>query len=210
MNENENSIKKLSKLRLKKSFVGLFFVILSVLSYQIMYLFILFIILSIVFSILGLIDKQKFSIVVLLLTIASTLVYFFYYKPNYVDPNIYNNILEGTWSYNEIGGTYVFNKDDTYYQYMSEDTKDNFCYGKYRYSFGVESEDGKMMYEDPDYNYYYLLLKPDFCVISTKKDDNTESKYDKIMVFGYGKIDTDKAIIINSKSTNISTLTKVK
>ena len=218
MNESKKkfNLKDLTKLRLKKSFVGLFFVILSVLSYQIFYLFITFIILSLIFSILGFFDKKVssiiISIVVILLSIGSTLFYYLYYKPNYVDPNVGKNILIGTWEYNDIGGTYVLNEDHTYYQYVSSDKKDNYCTGRYKYSFGYEdSEAGTMLLTDPDFIYYTLTLNPSKCMVEGKIDASSETKYAKIMMFMYSKgINSNtKSIIINTNTDNSYKLNKL-
>ena len=165
---------------------------------------------ALVFTILGFIDKQKFGIVVSVIIIASLLIYFLYYKPNYVDPNIGENVLAGSWTYNDVGGVYVFNEDKIYYQYITDDKEDNYCTGKYRYTYGVETTDGDILIDDPDYTYYYLVLKPEKCVLTGKEEPNTDNKYDKQMVFGYRKNKSNESLMINLGSGNKSKLKKVE
>lgn len=207
---NKNLLYKLSNLKLKKSIVGLFFAVISVLSYQVLYLFILFLVLALLFSLMGIIDKQKFGYIVILLIILSIIGYLLYYKPKYVDPNYGDNILIGTWEYNSSGGTYVFNEDKTYYQYVSKDTKDNYCFGKYKYYFGYEGENGNLLLSDDKFLYYSLILHPSKCIITGQEDNSAESKYVKNMVFGYAKYDVNDSALLNVRTENIVELNKLK
>ena len=207
---DDSKIKELSKIRLKKSVVGLFFAVLSFLSYQIFYLSIFFAILAILFSIISLFEKQWFGIFVIIISIASIIIYFLYYKPKYTDPNIKENIFIGTWTYNTSGGTYVFSEDYTYYQYITNDITDNYCLGTYRYTYGIENAYGITTYQDYDYYYYVMRLNPSECIISGKTQEDT-TKFNKDMIFGFNKFDSNtKSIIINASSENIFYLTKIK
>ena len=116
------------------------------------------------------------------------------------------NVVLGTWLYNEYGGTYVFKDDYTYIQYSNEDTTDNYCVGKYDYSYGGVSNDGVVIREDINFYYYNLNLTEDYCIIVGKED---YSKYEKKMVFALNK-DGDKNLHINKESENMFALTKLE
>lgn len=215
--ENEikknNFIEKIKKIRLKRSFVALFFAIVAFFTVQIFYLFLLFIILSIIFSILGFFDKNKASIIVSIISIVfvifTVLYYYLYYKPNYIDPNVSKNVLVGTWQYNLEGGTYVFNKDNSYIQYMTNNNDDNYCEGYYSYEYGYETTDG-IITKDPDIIYYHLVLNTKTCVITGIEKSYDGEDYKKDMVFLYRTNNPSKSMLTNTKSQTTFNLTKIK
>lgn len=122
-----------------------------------------------------------------------------------IDVNEGVNVVLGTWLYNQYGGTYVFKDDYTYIQYSNSDTSDNYCVGKYEYSYGGISNDGVIVRQDENYYYYNLDLKEDYCIIMGKED---YSKYEKKMVFALNKGESSN-LLINKKSENVIELKKV-
>lgn len=122
-----------------------------------------------------------------------------------IDVNEGINVVLGTWLYNQYGGTYVFKDDYTYIQYSNSDTSDNYCVGKYEYSYGGISNDGVIVRQDENYYYYNLDLKEDYCIIMGKED---YSKYEKKMVFALNKGESSN-LLINKESENVIELKKV-
>ena len=122
-----------------------------------------------------------------------------------IDVNEGVNVVLGTWLYNQYGGTYVFKDDYTYIQYSNSDTSDNYCVGKYEYSYGGISNDGVIVRQDENYYYYNLDLKEDYCIIMGKED---YSKYEKKMVFALNKGESSN-LLINKESENVIELKKV-
>ena len=84
------------------------------------------------------------------------------------DKNIYlnENILLGKWVYNDNGGSYVFT-DKGYTQYETSEIDNNYCIGKYEYSYGIDT-DNKITYQDNEYYYYNLVLRIDYCYINSE------------------------------------------
>lgn len=116
------------------------------------------------------------------------------------------NILLGTWLYNEYGGTYVFNEDNTYTQYSNENKEDNYCVGSYKYSYGGVSNDGVVIREDDNFYYYNLDLQEDYCIISGIENYD---KYKKGMVFALSKNELPN-ILINKESENMFEFKKIE
>ncbi|MCI7240997.1 MAG: hypothetical protein MR550_00420, partial [Bacilli bacterium] len=131
---------------------------------------------SIIFCILSLIvniifnKKNKriliFSIVISILIIITNILIIItniliLSKSN--DKNIYlnENILLGKWIYNDNGGSYVFT-DKGYTQYETNEIDNNYCIGKYEYSYGMNN-DNKITYQDNKFYYYSLVLRIDYC-----------------------------------------------
>lgn len=201
--------KNFKKLKLKKSIVALFFIVLSLLTTSINYVFIPLIILALLFSVMGLLDKQKLSYITTFLSVVFLVLYIFL-EISFKDPNANDNVLIGTWIYNDNGGAYIFKEDFTYYQYVNSERDDNYCKGKYSYEYGYETDAGKMIRKDIDYIYYTLILESNECVINSKKDDAPIGKKQKKMVFGYGILDSSKSVILNTNTNLFSKLSKVK
>lgn len=198
-----NSIMKLEKIKnfihiFKFEIISLFFASISFAVYSIFYVYALFILISLVFLTICLFKRKYLSLINLLIVIISILVYIFYYRANFVDPHENKNVIIGTWLYNENGGVYIFNDDYTYFQYATNNTDDNYCKGNYSYSFGYESNEGKLLLSDKDYIYYHLLLNPTECIVSGVKDK--KAKYKKEMIFSYPKRDVLSPIITNISS----------
>ena len=106
------------------------------------------------------------------------------------------NVVLGTWLYNEYGGTYVFKDDYSYIQYSNEDTTDNYCVGKYDYTYGGISNDGVVIREDANFYYYNLNLNEDYCIIVGKED---YSKFNKKMIFALKKDNDNNNLLINKE-----------
>lgn len=163
------------------------------------------IILSIIFS------RKKIRILIMTIfisiaTIITSSIILYKEKEELNDKYEGINIVLGTWLYNEYGGTYVFNDDYTYIQYSNENTTDNYCVGKYNYTYGGISNDGVVIREDANFYYYNLNLKENYCIIMGKED---YSKFEKKMVFALNK-DNNNNLLINKESENMFVLTKIE
>lgn len=208
-----NFINSFNKRRIKKSIISLFFTILALLTRSIFIVYLLCIILAIFFGLISLKKKQRLgyitiSICIILLII--NIINFITRDKEATDPNKGTNVLLGKWEYNESGGFYSFEKNKSYIQYVTDNTKDNFCYGTYKYEYGYETDDGKLIRSDVDYTYYLLILTPKKCIINEKEDKAKESSNKKNMVFGYGKVDKKKAVIINTSTDNYYVANKIE
>lgn len=117
------------------------------------------------------------------------------------------NILLGSWIYNEYDGTYVFNDDNTYIQYSNKNIEDNYCKGKYKYSYGGKANDGVIIKQDENYYYYNLELKKDYCIITGKE---SYDKYEKQMVVAINKFNNDDVLFINMENENIFNVKKIQ
>lgn len=132
-------------------------------SYYSIVLCILSLIINIIFN-----KKNKriliFSIVMSILIIITNILILS--KNN--DKNIYlnDNILLGKWIYNDNNGSYVFT-DKGYTQYETNEIDNNYCIGKYEYSYGMNN-DNKITYQDNKYYYYSLILRIDYCYINSE------------------------------------------
>lgn len=202
-------IKDIKKRKLKRSLVSLFFAIMCIFTITNTVAFIMSIIMALFFSILGIKKREKLANLSLIISIVCIIisVYNYYHQDPYAkDPYEGKNVLVGIWEYNDSGGTYEFNKDFTYIQYISDNKKDNYCKGTYKYEYGYETNDGKLIRQDIDYTYYYLVLKHKECVINeTISEDDS---FDKKMVFGYGKVDPKKSVIVNTRTDNYHIMLK--
>ncbi len=109
------------------------------------------------------------------------------------------NFLLGTLEYGYSGAKYIFNDDYTYINYTTDSTSNNYCTGKYEYSFGAKSNDNKLIYEDKDNYYYTLNLTEDSCIIMNEKLDITE---DRKIVVSVNKKDNNYIIFIDSDNND--------
>ena len=123
---------------------------------------------------------------------------------NYNDIDIFEdkNILVGTWSYNYDTSSYIFNDDNTFFQYNDTNDKDNYCTGTYRYSYGGTSKNGDIIKHDDTYYYYDLNLDIDYCFIDSEKDN--------VFIFGINKDDYNDLIFIDSKNNYAFKLKKIQ
>ena len=117
------------------------------------------------------------------------------------------NMLLGNWTYNDIGGNYVFNEDYTYYQYISSNKLDNYCTGKYKYSYGSISSDGVNIKSDDNYYYYTLDLDIDYCIINSVKDYNIDSSS---FIFSINKDDYTDILFMDTTNNNAFKIIKEK
>lgn len=170
-------------------------------------------VIGIIAFILCLIFSRKYiriSIITILICISSITVNYLNIKTE-LDKNkdIFSdtNILLGSWIYNEYDGTYVFNDDNTYIQYSNKNTKDNYCKGKYKYSYGGKANDGVIIRQDENYYYYNLELKEDYCIITGKE---SYDKYEKQMVVAINKFNNDDVLFINMENENIFNVKKIQ
>lgn len=200
---------ELQQKKLRKSIVAFFFALLTSITVLNRYSLIICGVISIFFSILALVKKQKFaivSIIIVLLCGGYSLYRYYSYEIYRIAPYEGTNVMIGTWSYNENGGVYIFNKDNSYYQYMNENREDNYCTGTYVYQYGYDSEEGIFINEDEAYHYYSLGLNSNYCIINGIKSENEE--YDKNMIFGYDKNNLGTGVIVNINAKSFSTITR--
>lgn len=115
------------------------------------------------------------------------------------------NILLGSWLYNDIGGTYVFNEDHTFYQYVFSNTLDNYCYGEYSYKYGG-NYNNDIIYKDDTYYYYTLKLDTDYCVINGNTDNNIK---DSEFVFAVNIDDYNDIMFMDINENSTFKITKI-
>lgn len=143
-------------------------------------------------------------IILILLLIISLSLYKYFQKNKDIHKD--KNLLLGSWIYNEYNGTYVFNEDYTFIQYTNSDTKDNYCTGTYKYTYGIQKDKGITIRHDDNYYYYSLTLNINECLIMKKQ---VNEKYTKKMYFGISKNNNFNEILLaNSETENILKLTK--
>ncbi len=208
-----NFINSFNKRRIKKSIISLFFTILAVLTRSIFIVYLICIILAILFGLISFKKKQKLGLITIIICsglLILSLVSYLTRDKEALDPNKGTNVLLGKWEYNNSGGFYSFEKNMSYVQYVTNDTDDNFCYGTYKYEYGYETDDGKLIRSDVDYTYYLLILTPKKCIINNEEDKTKESTTLKNMVFGYGKLDSKKSVIINTTTDNYYVANKIE
>lgn len=182
----------------------------SILLYKLTYLSLLLSIISLISSIILLRNKKIFLIIISILSILTIFIHSIKIYNNYqmtIDVFKDENILQGSWIYNEYDGKYTFNNDYTYIQYTNESTKDNYCKGTYKYHYGVTNDKGITIRQDENYYYYTLTLKEEYCLILNKK---FYDEYTKIMYLGIKKDNNNEITMINKdNNTNMIYLTKV-
>ena len=205
-----NFINSFNKRRIKKSIISLFFTILAVLTRSIFIVYLICIILAILFGLISFKKKQKLGLITIIICsglLILSLVSYLTRDKEALDPNKGTNVLLGKWEYNNSGGFYSFEKNMSYVQYVTDDI---FCYGTYKYEYGYETDDGKLIRSDVDYTYYLLILTPKKCIINNEEDKTKESTTLKNMVFGYGKLDSKKSVIINTTTDNYYVANKIE
>lgn len=204
-----NLINSFNKRRIKKSIISLFFLLLALLTRSIFIVYLICIVLAVLFGLVSLKKKQRlglFIIIACFILLIFDLICYITRDKEAIDPNKGTNVLIGKWEYNNSGGFYSFEKNMSYVQY---NTKDNFCYGTYKYEYGYETDDGQLIRSDVDYTYYLLILNPKKCIINSEEDKSKESTISKNMVFGYGKLDSKKSVLINTTTDNYYIINKI-
>ena len=198
------------KRKIKTCIISLFFFILALLTINSYIVFSICSFLAITIGIKSIRKKQILgflSIILTLVLITINIVNYLKINPNKEDPNE-ENVLVGNWIYNDSGGTYNFEENNTYTQYVTSDLEDNFCYGTYTYEYGYETDEGELLRKDVDFIYYFLILKPKKCIINGEQDTSSESKVEKYMVFAYGYNEGTSSVIINTTTDLYNKLTK--
>lgn len=177
--------------------------------FKLKYISLIISILSLVFC-LVFFKKNRLSFVTIIISICciitNILILYNEYKDN-VDILEDNNILLGSWSYNDIGGTYVFNDDYSYYQYISSNTLDNYCVGKYEYKYGGMDDEGYVIKNDEFYYYYTLYLNTEYCIINGSKD---EEIVDSEFVFSVNRNDFEDIMFMDIDNDNVFKINRVK
>ena len=167
-------------------------------------------ILSIILSLILSRKHIKILIITILICSSSIIVNYLNIK-NEIDKNkdVFSNqnILLGSWIYNEYDGTYVFSDDNTYIQYSNKYTDDNYCKGVYKYSYGGKADNGVIIRQDENYYYYNLDLKEDYCIITGKE---SYDKYEKQLIVAINKFNNDDVLFINMENENIFNVKKIQ
>ena len=205
-------MRKIRKKNIKKNLhiIILCTSILSILLFKIQYISIIIALVSLITTIIFCKNYKKILIITLIISIIMIIINSIsIYKDIKIKTDVYKdiNILLGSWTYNEYGGKYVFNKDNTYIQYTNSDTTDNYCKGTYKYHYGATNDKNITMRQDKNYYYYTLNLKEEYCLIMNKK---FYDEYTKSMVFGIDKLNESKITMLNKENNNTFTMTKEK
>ena len=198
-----------------KKYFGLIILICSIISiflvlFNLNYISLIINILSLVSCFLFFKKNRIFFVTIVIsfcCSITNILILYNEYNNN-VDVLKDKNILLGNWLYNDIGGSYVFNEDDSFYQYISSNPLDNFCFGKYEYKYGGIDDAGNVINQDEIYYYYTLNLDIEYCILNRNKD---EEIMDSKFVFSVNKSDYEDIIFIdveNNKAFKINKFNK--
>lgn len=182
--------------------------ILSILFINYTYLSLSISLISLTLSILFLKKHKKLLIVTIIICLSTILTNYLNIKKAIDDKkDVFKdkNILLGSYIYNEYDGKYVF-KEDSYIQYSNSDTTDNYCVGKYEYTYGGTSNEGIIIRQDANYYYYDLKLKEDYCIIMGIENYD---KYEKKFIVAIDKFNNDNIIFINNEKKLI-TLEKIQ
>lgn len=154
-------------------------------------------------------DKRifLFTIIICICTIVTNILILYKEYDNSNDIFKDTNVLLGSWLYNDIGGKYQFNEDNTYFQYISSNNLDNYCAGKYNYSYGGISNDGVSIKNDDNYCYYTLYLKTDYCIINGNKDNEIDNS---TFVFSVNKNEYTDILFMDTTNNNAFKIIKSK
>ena len=196
---------------MKKSILQLILLIITIISTFLVFFNLIYISLITSFIILFIslftLKKNKrilfFIITISLSTITTNVLIINNKQKESIDIYEKMNILEGTWQYNDFGGTYIFNNDFTYTNYIF-DTNDNYCKGTYEYKYGGIGKNGTIIKEDKNFYYYNLNLKEEYCIINNQKT-NTENNNE--FIFSIGK-NNNKKLLINKNTDELFILHK--
>lgn len=120
--------------------------------------------------------KKYIKILIILLIIITSLLII----NNVNNKNIYKdtNFLLGNWIYNEKEGFFNFKENNSYTEYQTSNTDNNYCIGKYEYTYSINN-DNKTTYQDKTYYYYTLFLRIDYCYIN----DEYRYNYDEELYY---------------------------
>lgn len=193
-----------------KKNIGLFLLVCSIIStilvlFNLNYVSLIISILSIVFGLFFFKNNRIFFVTFIISICCIVTNCFIIYVSN-IDVLKDKNILLGSWLYNDIGGTYIFNEDYSYYQYIGSNTLDNYCVGKYEYKYGGTDNAGKIVKQDNFYYYYTLNFKTDYCVINGNKDDEVENNR---FVFSVNKDNYEDIIFMDTEKNNAFIVSKI-
>lgn len=204
-----NFLVNVSKLRLKRSVTAIFFLILSILTVNIIPLSVLFSIIAIITGLLYYNKNSTLSLIIVfsafLMIIISSLIIPFINR----DPNYDKNVLIGRWLYNTNGGFYKFNENKTYYQYISDDTTNDYCLGDYTYYYGYKDKNTmRTIKQDYDFIYYTIIFKPNYCIFGGVESNNKDFLEEMKFVFGYNKIDKSIGVLLDVETNEFNQIKK--
>lgn len=199
----------MSKLKDRIYLVILFLAIISVFLIKFSYVSIG---ISVISLVLALVFSRKYlrilivTVIICLSTISTDILIIYNNYNKEVDVFKDKNVIIGTWLYNDYGGRYVFREDYTYTQYSNDNDSDNYCVGKYSYSYGGVSSDGVIIKQDENNYYYDLNLKEDYCIIMGKENYD---KFEKEIIFSISKQNNDDVWFMNKESNMPFKLTRI-
>ncbi len=200
---------KLQRIHVKRSITAFFFGLIALATLTIPVISLLSGIIAIILALIDFNRQKALAIIAILLSIIAGIVSIMYYKNKpkpLVDPNLGTNVLLGSWLNETV--SYEFQDNGGYIQYLSQEITDNYCVGTYAYEYSYTNKDGKIIQSDYDYTYYYVIIKPKYCIINGTKDVSKDLIKEKGMVFGYGNINKSKAVIVNTVTDNFLILQK--
>lgn len=200
----------ISKIKLYKiQIIILLISILSIILYKLSIISLIIALSAFISSIVFLRKKYKYIIVPLVISLIMIIISSIITIKNIINnTDVYKNenLILGSWNYNEFGGTYNFKDDYTYIQYSNSNKDDNYCTGTYKYHYGATSNDGITIRQDENYYYYDLTLNEDKCIIMGQERID---KYTKNMVFSITKNNISEVIMMNKENNSIFNLEKV-
>lgn len=200
----------ISKIKLYKIQIIIFTIsIISIILYKFSIISLIIALSAFISSIVFLRKKYKYIIVPLVISLIMIIISSIITIKNIINnTDVYKNenLILGSWNYNEFGGTYNFKDDYTYIQYSNSNKDDNYCTGTYKYHYGATSNDGITIRQDENYYYYDLTLNEDKCIIMGQERID---KYTKNMVFSITKNNISEVIMMNKENNSIFNLEKV-
>ena len=88
--------------------------------------------------------------------------------------------------------------DKGYTQYETNEIDNNYCIGKYEYSYGMNN-DNKITYQDNKFYYYSLVLRIDYCYINNEYRYNYD---DEKLYFAVNKSNKEDIFFMESNGNN--------
>lgn len=170
-------------------FISILSMFLIKFTYVSLFISILCLILSLIFSR----DNLRILFITLFIVIATIitniLVLYNNYKMN-IDIEFDDNILVGTFEYINYEDSYILNEDNSFIHYF-DINKNNYCTGTYSYSYGAVDNKDKIIKQDKNNYYFNIVFKIDNCNIDS--DYNNEVRY----VISLNKSDSNSLIFMD-------------
>ena len=170
-------------------FISILSMFLISFTYVSLFISILCLILSLIFSR----DNLRILFITIFIVIATIITNIFVLYNNYkmnIDIEFDDNILMGTFNYVNYEDSYIFNEDNTFIHYFDID-KNNYCSGSYSYSYGAIDSDGNMIKQDKENYYFDLYFDINSCILDD--DYNDKVRY----VVSLNKVDNNSLIFMD-------------